>query len=249
MIEIHRLIIAGALVIGSSLTFAQTNYEKIEVGSVLKAGIGLGSFTKPIPLPDGDWLVVSKRVEDISLTISRRSSSFSTPRIWLTLKNNQPDPLVFAMVMSFTPEAPKVSWGNGKCENSNPKVLTDDFGSTTSSLLYICSYASSYSGFRNRLSKAPESTNNWWKTNLTELAPYAKEFPDNVLWVDVFGNQHLGKYHSFAFLLKREGDTSTDAMYADHIKKWVHATGLSLGKVLENNAAELVLPTAYIAQP
>ena len=227
---------------------ADYNYEKIEVGTVLKIGIKLGTFSKPIPLPEGEWLVVNKRVEDIAL----RSSNFAiapTPRVHLTLKNNQAaDSLLYAMVMSFTPEPPNVNWGNGKCENTNSKALVDDFGYTPSSMLYLCATTWSLSGFKSRVIKAGDSKSKWDKDNLTALSAFPDDIADNTLQVSFYGNQYKGLEISFTFLIKREGDFLTDPAYAKYAKEWTHAAGLSLAEVLKRNVATFVLPTGYVAQ-
>ena len=245
-----RFLSALVLALCSLSSLAQTDHEKIEIGSVLTAGIGIGTFAKPIPLPAGEWLVVSKRVDDVTLTRKDNRAMAGTPRVWLTLKNNRPaDSLLFAMVISFTPDASNVNWGNGACENKNPKALVDDFGSKPDSLTYLCSMMYSQSGFKEKLEKVATATNKWWTKNLSELAAYAGEAPDKAMWIDVYGNQYRGRNVWFTFIFKREGDIAADPAYAQYVKDWAHAAGMSLGQVLDNSAAEFVLPKAYAAQP
>ena len=35
--------------------FAQTLYDKVEVGSILTGGIKMGTFSNTLPLPPGQW--------------------------------------------------------------------------------------------------------------------------------------------------------------------------------------------------
>jgi len=247
---LNKTTLGALLVLCSPLTMAQTPYEEIEIGTVLtSAGIALGSFVKPIPLPAGQWLVVAKRADELTLT-SSRGGSRPTPRVYLTLKNNNPkDAMLFAIVTSFTPEAYNVDWRNGDCKNANPKVLTDDFGYNTSSMLYVCSYATTISGYKAKITKASGNTNVWWKVNLPALAAYPDEIPDHVLTVDVFGNQYKGRNIAFTFILKAEGRVETDPAYASYVKDWAHTTGLSLAKVLNNSKAEFALPAPYVVNP
>lgn len=242
--------LAALLALCSPLAMAQTAYEKIEVGTLLtSAGIELGTFVKPIPLPAGEWLVVAKRADDVKLT-SNRAISWATPRIYLTLKNNNPkEALLFAVVVSFIPEADSVNWGNSDCKSTNPKVLTDTFGYNSNSLLYVCSYANTISGYKAKVAKASGSTNVWWKANLPALAAYPDEIPDNVLTVNVFGNQYKGRNIAFTFILRAEGNIETDPAYASYVKDWAHTSGLSLAKVLDNSKAEFALPAPYVANP
>ena len=250
MTKLFRFLSALVLAFCSFSSLAQTDHEKIEIGSVLTSGIGIGTFAKPIPLPAGEWLVVSKRTDDVKLTRTDGTSVAGTPKVWLTLKNNRPaDSLLFALVVSFTPDAGNVNWGNGACESKNSNTLVDNFGSKPDSLVYLCSKMYSHSGFKEKLEKVAAGTSKWWKNNLSELAAYAGEAPDKVMWVDVYGNQYKGRNMFFAFILKREGDVAADPAYAQYVKDWAHAAGMSLGKILDNSATEFVLPKAYAAQP
>lgn len=234
----------------SCLAMAQVPYEKIEVGSVLqKDGISVGSFVKPFPLPDGEWLVVNKRADDIVLRNGRGETVASTPRVFLTMKNkNTSASPLFAMVMSFTPEASSVNWGNGNCESKNPKIFVDDFGTRSDSLIYACSYIHTHTRLKEKIAKVQDGTNKWWKNNLASLAEFADEIPDNAFLIDVMGNQYRGRNISFTFIIRRDGDPFSDSGYAAHIKDWTHATGLSLQKVVDNSATTFALPTAYVAQ-
>lgn len=247
MAKIRLLLLAVVLATSCSLAFPQTDHEKIEIGTVLNSGIGIGSFVKPIPLPDGDWRVVSKRVEDVTIQ-TWSVGTRPTPRVWLTLKNDRPNPMLIAMVVSFTPDATNVhNWRSEKCEKSDPKVLTDDFGTPPDSMLVLCTRAYSRVGFKGTLAKVAESKNNWWRTNLSSLAPYMEEFPDKVLWVDLFGKKFRGASIWFSFFIKREGEVASPD-YAQYVKDWMHAAGESLGKALGNDHAEFVLPVPFKPQ-
>ena len=246
---IKKLVVSLSLSAISCIAMAQVPYDKIEVGTVLqKAGIDIGSFVKPLPLPQGEWLVMSKRADDVVLRNNRGEITKTIPRVVLTLKNAKPaDSAIYAMVMSFTPEPAHVNWGNRNCESKNPKLLADDFGTKADGLVYTCSYLAQHSNYKEKIAKGPESTNEWWKKNLSVLAEYSAEAPDTAVMVDLFANQYRGLNVIFTFVVRRDGDVFADAGYADHIKNWVHATGLELQKVVDNSEAVLPLPTAYTA--
>lgn len=236
----------------SSLAVAQTDYDKIEVGTVITKGIGIGIGAKPLPLPEGEWTVVNKRQEDITITGST-NRAFQTrplPLIFLTLKNN-PTAIssLFAMVVSFTPDASTISWNNSNCTTTASNGLVDDFGLTTGAVVYVCGKMFSHSGFKTKVANIPTGQNQWWKNNIAVLAAYPDEIPDDALWVDVFGSRYHGLRVSYAFIMKRDGDLMNDPAYAKFVKDWTHAAGQSLANVLSNNAASFVVPTAYVAQP
>ena len=60
---------------------AQTRYDKIEVGTTLSGGIGLGLFTKPLPLPPGEWVVVNKSGGSVGVSGGVTQGYNSTPEI------------------------------------------------------------------------------------------------------------------------------------------------------------------------
>jgi len=213
---------------------------------VLSGGIGLGLFVKPLPLPPGDWLVVNKNTDAIPLTGGRLSS---TPRIILTLKNNAPHSLLFAMVLTFTPDTSRVNWQNSKCEEAKTNVLVDDFGLDPTGFLFACAKTWSESNFQSTIEKSPTSTNNWRKTNLAPLAAYPGDIENKALWIYLHGNRYLDREIKFIFFVKREGKVSTDPAYASLIKTWVHATGLTLLDVLQNKTTSFTLPPAYLTPP
>ena len=234
-----------------SFAVAQTPYDKIDVGTILKGGnaangggIGLGTFVKPLPLPEGEWLVVNKRIDSIGLTGGNGPSQ--TPKISLTLKNNVAAVQIFAMVLTFTPDAVPIRWGNNKCESSNPKTLVDDFGLSPSGLLYMCANTVQLSAFKNTVASTPQSSIKWYKANLTALSEYPNDIADSAFLVDLYGSRDRGRSINLTFLIKREGDVASDATYATHIKDWVHTTGLSFKKVLENDATTFEPPKAYV---
>lgn len=245
MPRLSKYLVAGLFALSCTLATAQTNYKDIEVGTVLQTGIGLGTFTKPLPLPEGEWLVINKRVDTVNLTGGAVSSA---PRIVLTLKNKQPTSVLFAMVMSFTPDSININWGNNKCELSASKAFADDFGYNPNAMLYVCAKASTFDKFKNALATIPENNNRWLKSNLTALSAYVDEVPDNALFVDVYGNRFGGKSISYTFLLKREGEINADAAYTQFIKEWTHGAGKTLEKVLDNSVTTLALPAAYVSK-
>jgi len=245
-----KCLLLGLIAVFSVSVSAQTEFEKIDVGTVLtKEGIKLGIFVKPIPLPDGEWQVVNKRIEEIPLT---RGGAATTPArdIWLTLKNNKAsESPIFAIVMGFTPDAVPIRWnGNGNCENTNSKALVDDYGLTRDSLTYVCGKAWSLSNYKKRVSTTAESNSKWDKDNLTALSAFLEDIPDKVLQVGVSGNKDQGRKISLTFLLKREDDFLTNPDYAKYAKDWMHTAGISLKSILQNDAAIFALPSPFAAQ-
>jgi len=250
VLSFARYLLAGLIAIVSASAIAQTEFEKIEVGTVLtKAGIKLGVFVKPIPLPDGEWQVVSKQLEEIPLKRGNGAPMAPAKKIWLTLKNNQASSSpIFAIVMGFTPEAFDINWGNSKCANSNADALVDDFGLSPDTTTFVCGTTWSLSGYKKRMGKMADSKNKWVRDNLAPLAAHLDDIADQVLEVNLYGNQYRGRNVGFTFLVKREGDVKTDPSYEKYARDWAHAAGLSLISILKNDATSFALPTPFVTQ-
>jgi len=241
---------AALIAVCCGLVEAQTVYDKVEVGTVLKGGagggIGLGTFVKPLPLPDGEWLVVNKRVDGIPLTTNGMPG---TPAqfMHLTLKKNASEGLLFAMVVEFTPDSIPINWGNGPCTSTNPAVLVDTLDLAPGGTLFACARALSRSNFKKTIATTAEGTDVWYKSNMTALAGYPDDVENNILSVSVAGTRDRGRRIGYSFFAKREGDIAKDPAYAKYVKDWTRSLGLSLRKVLENDATVFELPKAYVA--
>jgi len=242
----------GAVLIAvlCGLAEAQTAYDKVEVGTLLKGGagggIGLGTFVKPLPLPEGEWLVVNKRVDGIPLTTNGMPV---TPAQFmrLTLKKNTPEGLLFAMVVEFTPDAVPIIWGTGPCTSTNPVVLFDSLDLAPGGTLFVCAKVFPNTNFKKTIATAAESPDVWLKNNMTAMAAYPDDVENNALSVSVTGSRDRGRRIGYFFFAKREGDIAKDPAYAKHVKDWLRSLGLSLRKMLENDATMFELPKAYVA--
>ena len=219
------------------ISLAQTSYEQIQVGAVLRGDIGLGTFQKPLPLPEGEWFVVGNKTEAQPLT--QGVLELSTSKVTLTLKSSASDNPISSLVVTFVPFPSRVSWQNGKCENTNPAVFVDDFGTTTSSMTYLCAQARAVSRFKSVVAAARTSSNAWVKDNLSDLSPYAQEFPDEILWISVYGSRDRGRSVSYTFFMKREYDIPSNARYATFVKEWMNSAGKALGEFLQDRDTSL----------
>jgi hypothetical protein len=225
--------------------------KKIEVGTVLTKGIGIGAGVKPLPLPEGEWTVVNKRQEDLKITgnTNHAFTSRPLPFVFLTLKSNPTvNGSVFAMVVSFTPYSSDITWTNRNCTTTNANALVDNFDLTPDAVVYVCGIMYSHSGFKTKVANIPAGQNQWWKNNIAALSAYPDEIPDDALWVDLFGSRFKALRVNYAFIMKREGDLINDPVYAKFVKDWTHAAGLSLANVLSDKTASFVVPTGYVAQ-
>jgi hypothetical protein len=225
---------------------AQTTYDKLEMGAVVQGAIGLGIFAKPLPLPEGQWKVMGRTVTEIPLVNSRdKSNAGSVSRYLISLKNGDQSSLLPAMIVSITDRRTNVDLGGGLCNAGNVQnQLTDSFSDRPSTRLFGCANSLGVSNFRKLAAGASSSSNPWVKMNLAGFADDAYTLPDNVVLVDIAASRFRGQDVNVTFLLKQEGNLN-DPAYANHLKPWVHAAGLSLLAVVDNNAATIALPKPF----
>ena len=79
--------------------------------------------------------------------------------------------------------------------------------------------------FKSVVAAARTSSNAWVKDNLSDLSPYAQEFPDEILWISVYGSRDRGRSVSYTFFMKREYDIPSNARYATFVKEWMNSAG------------------------
>ena len=127
---------------------AQTRYDKIEVGTVLNDGIGMGLFLKPLPLPQGEWLVVDKVDNSLGVNNTHVRGINSTPTISVVARNTAPDNPVVALFVSFLPNTTPLSYSNKKCE-MGPSLFVDAVDTTEGGILYVCARAGASSLFQS----------------------------------------------------------------------------------------------------
>lgn len=249
MRKIRQCMLWSVLVLAQS-AFAQTHYEQLEVGTTVQGGIGLGVFSKPYPLPPGQWIVAGRTVREIPLVSSlSKEPSGSVSRYDLTLKNAQPGSMLPLVVVSITGRLTNLSLGNKPCNPSvdkNKWVDTLTERSAGAAGVVGCAVTFGISNFKKYVADAGVNDNAWMRAVLSPLSGEAYTLPDNALMVSVSAGRFRGHNIEGAFFVRQEGNLF-DPAYAQHMKPWVHATGLSLMAVVDNNAATLELPTPFPA--
>lgn len=230
---------------------AQTHYEQLEVGATVQGGIGLGMFSKPYPMPAGQWTVVGRTVKEIPLVNMRtREPSGSTSKYDLTLKNTQPGSMLPLMVFTVTGRLSNLDSGVLPCNASTsksqwvdsfPERSPADAGPSGTS---VCATSVGISNFKKFVADAAAHSNAWVKSTLSPVSADAGSLPDNAVLVRVSARRYRGHNIEAVFFVKQEGNL-TDAAYANHLKPWVHAAGLSLLATVENNASTISLPTPF----
>ena len=226
---------------------AETNYEELEVGSVVKGKIVTGSFGRGISLPPGDWLTVTKRSDELEFHYGNTIRKM--PRYFFTLFNqNATSSQIPAIVVYFTPDALDINWGNQKCQNKNEKAIIDDFGTTPDSTLYICATTFSNSKFKKTLENAATSKNKFVQFNLSGLTEHSAEIPDDIIETSVYANRFRGIAVGYIFYAKRVADPFSNESYMQYVKDLTHTLGLAVGDVAQNKDSAFALPPEFSVQ-
>lgn len=225
---------------------AQTTYDQLETGAIVQGAVGMGVFSKAMPLPGGPWKLVSRKVIETPLINSRdKTPSGSLSSYLLTLRNLEQNSLVPLVALSITEQRSNFDQGASPCVGSNNRnQWFDDFSEKAGNGGVGCATSTGVSNFRKMLADAATSSNAWVKNNLQALADQANSLPDNVVVVEINARRFRGKSLRVAFILRQEANL-TDTAYAAHLKPWIHATGLALLAVVENDAASIAMPTPF----
>lgn len=228
---------------------AQTHYEQLDVGAVVQGGIGLGIFSKPFPMPPGQWTVVGRTVKELPLINSRtKEPSGSISKYDLTLKNGEPGSMLPLMVFTVTGRLTNLDAGLKPCNPStNKNQWVDTFPErypheVVSSGAFVCATSVGIFNFKKFVADAAVHSDPWVQSTLSPISSQAYTLPDHAVLVSVSASRYRGHHIDVAFFVKQEGNL-TDPAYASHLKPWVHATGLSVAAVVANNATTFSLPT------
>lgn len=232
-------------------TVSPTHYENLEVGAVVQGGIGLGIFSKPFPMPPGQWTLVRHNVKDIPLVNTRtRETSGSISQHDFTFKNSEPGSMLPLLALSITGRLTNLDQGKKPCNPSTSKSQwVDSFSERTaadvaSSGAYVCATSVGFSNFKKVVADAALSSNAWVKAALSPLASEAFSLPENAVLVNISASRYKGYNFDAVFFVKQEGNLS-DPAYAAHLQPWIHATGLSLLAATDGSASSISLPASF----
>jgi hypothetical protein len=244
----YRTVIGGALaaLVFSGSCLAQVSFSDIKVGTMLDGkGIELGAFIKPLPLPPGDWEVVTRINTVIEL---RGGRSKSTPNVSLTLKSTNKGNSVIAMVVDFTPDSSRVNWGSANCKDNKARIV-EDFETDATTPTFACGLGRLFSaGLKDFFGKAPQSTEEWPKSHLSDLARYVEEIPDAFTLVSLDVNRLGGRRLSYTFFATNAPNQAAGDPYEDTVRDWVKVAGKAVIVFLGNDTSSIpVFPSALPA--
>ena len=237
----------------SGSVHAQTHYEELTVDAAVQSTLSMGFFNKPYPLPPGQWVVASHSVKDLQLINTRTGESAGTvARHDVTLKNVQPDAMIPLMVISITGQRTTLEASNRPCTPSSDKntwvtsLARNSASMPSRSDTVGCTTSFGISNFKTFVANAATSPNAWTKLNLSSVVSIAPTLPTSAVSIQISTSRNRGYSIDTIFFVRQEGNLY-DPAYANHLKPWVQATGMSLLDAVENKIAAVNLPLPFAA--
>ena len=249
---LQQAIAAIALTVVAGTAFAAPDYDAIQIGDTIENHIGMGFATRDLPLPAGRWHVLNAGVENLGLTPRNPSGenlNLSLPMYTFTLRNTDPEALVAAMVLRFSPRASNVDWRNEPCAAADPVLeMVDSLGiASPQATLFGCVRAHSAAGWQRTIAQAsPSSGARWVYDYLRFLAPHVSQMPDLAVIASAHANQYRGRSFNYLFVLRQQAPWHAPG-YTNHLRQWMNTTGNALLDIARNSKTTLPLPTAYAA--
>lgn len=244
-----RCTAACILALSTAWAQAATDYDRVQAGDVLEGTIGMGFMARDLPLPPGRWQVVQAQEESIGLTPRTPSAEprrSSLPMYAFTLRNMDTDSPLPALILRFSPRASNVDWLNAPCVANDPaQELVDALDiASPQATLFGCAKAVSISGLRRTITSATAANTPWVYENLRLLAPHVDRLPDQVVVLNAYANQYLGRNYAYTFLMRQEAALQAPA-YANHVRNWMNTVGRAVLDIARNNKTLIPLPTAF----
>lgn len=222
---------------------ADTKFDEISVGSVVQNRILINSSNLGVPIPPGEWINTGKTTELDQFGV--QGASVKKPKHSLTFINkNRADSPLFALIVTFFPEVPDISWSKPKCESTGGSIAVG-LDPQSDPTLYLCAQVWSESKFRETISNAEKSDNPHVRLKLAGLKGYLEKVPDDVLSANILGSKDHGTMLNYTFFLERVANPNEDASYTAYIKMGARDFGLTIWDALKGKDAAFSVAKAY----
>lgn len=217
--KLNVSLIIAALVFPAVIQ-AQVATDDIKIGtSLTAAGVALHGFgSRVIPLPPGNWTVVHRLDDKISLR-----GGTDAEQVTLTLVNELADQNSVAAVFAYTPDVTKVRWPNVPCDTG--KGFFETAGTTTGSLDYVCIHANYFPNLKPFLKTTGSSNNAWIQANLASLVPFVDRFPASQTWITVTANRDLGRSYTLTLFARAPVAVKPGDQFDQALHTWALISG------------------------
>ncbi len=238
---------AVLLLLSAASSQAQVDYTDIKVGTQLDGkGIRLGLFIKPVPLPQGDWLVVARQDEQLPLSGSRELGGTSTALVSLTLKSRDAGNGIGALLLSFAPDSVAVLWGTGQCATENQAIVVELKGSHMRAPNGCATAQFMGPGFKEFIADADKSSNTSTKAIFGPLQPYAQAMPEQIVMLAMNARRDGGRLLKYRVFANMPAGFKPGDPFEATLKSWMTTSTQAMVDMLANDLTPMA---AYPAVP
>jgi hypothetical protein len=200
-------------------------------GTVIAGAIAMDDQTLPMPLPQGEWIVASRR--EVAANSPTKSS-----RVFLVLRNKDPKASLAAAWLSYDSKPYYYYQSNTPCEDKFASIV-DAYGTTPQSSVAKCGLASTvYRSFRERVLRSVSRGSEWDKANLSPLIPYADDLPDNHTWIELRVGANEGRRLTFAFYSSQPPTIVPDGQYLKAVREWMETSKEAMTDFVNGKASK-----------
>jgi hypothetical protein len=218
-------------------TSAQTPYDMMDIGAQLTGkGISFGAFSTPLPLPPGEWLVVSKVASQIGLMGGRSDAPNTVPEITVGLKSTDAGNPVEVLMVTFTPDAVPIRWLSPGCSTTGTAgaPFKDDFETSPSSLTYGCAKGRYLvSGTKGLIDNLAHGTVAFNRDLYSGFVPHLSSISDSSLMLNMTFSMDKGRRTSYQMHVRAPSSILRGNAFDVAAQAWTHEVGLSIQAALQ----------------
>ncbi|NBW49612.1 MAG: hypothetical protein EBR49_05890 [Betaproteobacteria bacterium] len=200
-------------------------------GTVIAGAIPMDDQTLPMPLPQGEWIVASRREE-------AANGPNKSSRVFLVLRNKDPKATLAAAWLSYDSKPYYYYQSTIPCEDKFASIV-EAYGTTPESSVAKCGLASTvYRSFRERVLRSVSKGSEWDKAHLSPLIPYANDLPDNHTWIELRVGANEGRRLTFAFYSSQPPTIIPDGQYLKAVREWMATSKEAMTQFVNGKASK-----------
>ena len=183
-------------------------------GQVISGSVPIGEQTLPMPLPQGEWRVASRRE-------TPPDGPTKSSRVFLTLRNTDPKASMAVAWLSYDSKPYYYFQSTVPCEHKTARIV-ESYETTPESPVARCGLANTLTrSFRERVLNSASTGTAWDKANLAALIPYANDLPDAHTWIELRVGANEGRRLTFAFYAAQPTGNQPEDKYLQAIRNWM----------------------------
>ncbi|WP_138514429.1 hypothetical protein [Rhodoferax bucti] len=219
---------------------SQTAYDKLDVGTEVSKGILFSIFAAPLPLPPGNWKVVSREISSVKLRGGNSESPSEVPEIALGLLGTDAGNPLEMLVVTFTPNSVPITWLSPACNliGSAGAPFKNDFGTLSNGLTYGCARGvylmRGSKSMLDALAQAPETRGVY-----AGFLPYEATLGNSSLFVTMTFSADRGRKVSYQLHARTPSGIGAGDAFDKAAQSWVNSTGHAIQAALQNKSTTI----------